>query len=308
MVDNPSTSIRDYILSGKIQRMPKPKSNIHQVKTSLVINPTNPKHLAKIPSIEAQIAVINLEDGIADSKKEEALYLTIDALSSLKSSNAVICIRTNSINSKYFENEIKAINALHPDAIRIPKLRNKEELIKIEEMLSPDIDIHLTIETKEAFHNISTLKTSKRVTTLFFGAIDLLEDLGLGSWMIETKSETLRYMMCKFVVDAKSFDFIPVSFVWQNYTDMDGFNEWLEIEKNMGFEAKACISPAQVKRANQFFSPSQKELADAAYIKDVFEKNEAMGVGGFKDERFGFIDAPIYKNAILTLKKGGAIL
>ncbi len=306
MIENPN--IKNDILSGKMAKMPKPKSNIQAVKTSLMINPTNPKHLAKLSSVEAQIAVINLEDGIADSKKEEALYLAMDALSSLESSSAAMCIRTNNIDSIYFENEIKAINAVHPDAVRIPKLRSKEELIKIEEMLSPKIDIHLTIETKEAFRNISELKTSKRVTTLFFGAIDLLEDLGLGSSMIETKSETLRYMMCKFVVDAKSFDFIPVSFVWQNYTDMDGFNDWLEIEKNMGFEAKACISPAQVKRANEFFSPCPKALADAAYIKDIFEKNEAQGVGGFKDERFGFIDAPIYKNAILTLKKGGAIL
>lgn len=306
MIKNPI--IKKNILNDKIGKMPKPKNSGEAVKTSLMINPTNPKHLEKLSSIEAQIAVINLEDGVAHSKKEEALYLTMNALSSLEYSSAAMCVRTNPIDSPFFADELEAVNIVRPDAIRIPKLRTKEELLKIEDALHPDIDIHLTIETKEAFNKISELKTSKRVTTLFFGAIDLLEDLGLGSSMIDVKSETLKYMMCKFIVDAKSFGFTPVSFVWQNYTDMKGFEDWLKIEKEIGFLAKACISPAQVKVANEFFSPCKEALEDAAYIKEIFEKNEALGIGGFKDEKFGFIDAPIYKNAILTLKKGGIIL
>lgn len=301
MLANPI--IKNDILSGKISKMPKSKNNGEVIKTSLMVNPINPKHLEKLSSIEAQVAVINLEDGIADAKKEEALLSAMTALSSLEHSKALMCVRTNPIDSKFFESEIEAINIVRPDAVRIPKLRSKDELAKIEKMLHADIDIHLTIETKEAFNKISELKTSQRVTTLFLGAIDLLEDLGLGSSMIESKSETLKYMMCKFIVDSKSFGFTPVSFVWQNYADMDGFEEWLEIEKNMGFEAKACISPAQVKRANEFFKPSQKAFEDALYIKEIYEKNEALGIGGFKDEKFGFIDAPIYKNAILMLKK-----
>ncbi len=275
------------------------------MRSSLMINPTNPKHLEKLSVVEADVAIINLEDGVADAKKEEALTATVNVLSHLKNAKAMMCVRTNPIDSPFFVKEIEALNKTALNAIRIPKLRSVDELLRIEEAINPSIDIHLTIETKEAFHKIEKLKVSKRVTTLFLGAIDLLEDLGLGSWMIETKSDTLRYIMSKFVVDSRSFGFTPVSFVWQNYTDMDGFEEWLSIEKNIGFEAKACISPAQVKRVNEFFAPSPNMLKDALYIKEIYEKNEALGIGGFKDERFGFIDAPIYKNALLTLKKGG---
>ncbi len=303
---NPNT--KNALLIENFSKMPKAKNNGEFAKSSLMINPTNQKHLEKLALIDTGIAVINLEDGVADSKKEEALFAAAAALSSLQNSKAAMCIRTNPIDSPYFPLEMEIINIVRPDAIRIPKIRNKNELLKIEEMLSPSIDIHLTIETKEAFHEIRELKTSNRVTTLFLGAIDLLEDLGLGSWMIDTKSDTLKYIMSKFIVDSKSFGFKPVSFVWQAYEDMDGFESWLEIEKNMGFEAKACISPTQAKKANEFFAPSKDSIDDALYIKNIFEKNEALGIGGFKDERFGFIDAPIYKNAILTLKKAGIIL
>lgn len=286
-----------------VTKMPKPKNRGEFAKSSLMINPTNPKHLEKLSLIEAGIAVINLEDGVAEAKKEEALSAVISALTTLESSKAAITIRTNPMDSRFFQKELEAVNAIKPDAIRIPKLKSVKELERLEESLSEGIDIHLTIETKEAFHAIKELKSSERVTTLFFGAIDLLEDLGLGSSLIVTKSDTLKYMMSKFVVDARSFGFKPFSFVWQDYADAKGFEEWLEIEKNLGFEAKACISPTQVKTANEFFAPSEKETENALYIKEIYEKNEALGIGGFKDERFGFIDAPIYKNAILTLKK-----
>ncbi len=305
-MDNPST--KNNLFADKFSKMPKLKNSGTFARSSLMINPTNAKHLEKLSSMEAGIAVINLEDGIDKSKKVEALYATAAALSSLDNSKAAISIRTNEIDSPYFADEIKIANIICPDAIRIPKIKSKEELLRIEDMLDEKIDIHLTVETKEALQNIRELKSSNRVTTLFLGAIDLLEDLGFGSWMIEVKSDTLKYIMSKFLVDSKSYDFKPVSFVWQRYEDMDGFENWLEIEKNMGFDAKACISPAQVKAANSFFAPSQDSIDDAVYIKNIFEKNEALGIGGFKDEKFGFIDAPIYKNAVLILKKAGIVL
>jgi citrate lyase subunit beta/citryl-CoA lyase len=270
-----------------------------------MINPMQKKHLEKLSSVEAQIAVVNLEDGIADSKKEEALFAAAKTLSLLENSKAQIAVRTNPIDSVYFKKELEIMNIVKPDALRIPKIRSVDEVKMLDEIVDGEIDIHLSIETKEAFAALSSLKVSKRVTTVFLGAIDLLEDLGLGSHLIENRSDTLKYIMCKFLVDAKTAGFTPLSFVYQNYADMDGFRGWLEIEKGLGFEAKACISPTQVAAANEFFSPDRRSIDDALYIKDIYEQNEAIGNAGFKDERFGFIDAPIYKNALLTLKKAG---
>lgn len=301
--DNPS--IKKTVYDTKICKMPKEKNKGVFVKSSLMINPMQKKHLDRLSSIEAQIAVVNLEDGIADSKKEEALFAAAEALSLLENSKAQIAVRTNPIDSVYFKKELEIMNIVKPDALRIPKIRSIDEIKMLDEIVDGEIDIHLSIETKEAFSALSSLKVSKRVTTVFLGAIDLLEDLGLGSHLIETRSDTLKYIMCKFLVDAKTAGFTPLSFVYQNYADMDGFREWLEIEKSLGFEAKACISPTQVSAVNEFFSPDKQSVENALYIKEIYEQNEAMGNAGFKDDRFGFIDAPIYKNALLTLRKAG---
>ncbi len=288
-----------------ITKMPKQKNRSEYAKSSLMINPTQQKHLDKLATLEADIAVINLEDGIAPQKKEEALFAAAEAVSKLYDSKAKIAIRTNPMDSPYFEKEIEVLNAISPDAVRVPKIRSVEDVLRLEKLIDKDTEIHLSIETKEALSSLSRLKTSERVTTVFLGAIDLLEDLGLGSHLIDSFSETVKYIMCKFLVDAKTAGFTPFSFVYQNHSDMDGFKKWIEIEKNMGFEAKACISPKQVSVVNDIFSPAKEALEEALRVKELYEQNEQNGIGGFCDDKLGFIDAPIYKNAILTLKKGG---
>ena len=39
------------------------------------------------------------------------------------------------------------------------------------------------------------------------------------------------------------------------------------------------------------------------YIKNIFEQNLAKGSTGFKDDKYGFIDEPIYRDALLVLKE-----
>ena len=290
-----------------ITKMPKQKNKSEFSKSSLMINPTQQKHLDKLGVLNADIAVINLEDGIAPQKKEEALFAASDAISKLKESKAKIAVRTNHMDSPYFDKELEVLNALSPDAIRVPKIRSVEDVLRLEMLIEQDIEIHLSIETKEALASLSRLKTSDRVTTVFLGAIDLLEDLGLGSHLIDSFSDTLKYIMCKFLVDAKTVGFRPFSFVYQNHIDIDGFKKWIEIEKNLGFEAKACISPTQVSIVNEAFAPSKEAIEEALRVKELFEINEQNGIGGFCDDKLGFIDAPIYKNAILTLKKGAVL-
>jgi citrate lyase subunit beta/citryl-CoA lyase len=301
-------STKEELLNKQIQKMPKNKNQRLHFNSSLMINASEPKHLNKLDELPQTIAVITLEDGIADIKKEEALMLSSVFLSNLKTSNAFISMRVNEIDSPFFKKELELINKLKPDAIRIPKIKNKEQLLKLETKIDKDIDIHLSIETKEAFSDITSLKTSKRVTTVFLGIIDLLEDLDIGSHVIHHSSDTIRYIMSKFLIESKAADLYPISFVYQNYKDMDGFSKWLEIEKDIGYEAKACISPTQMNIANNIFAYTDEQVSDAIYIKTRYEEQEALGIAGFKDDKFGFIDAPIYKNAILMLKKAGKFL
>ena len=95
----------------------------------------------------------------------------------------------------------------------------------------------------------------------------------------------------------------PVSFVYQDFKNLDEFTRWIELEKSMGFDSKGCISPKQVELVNKVFVDEEQEIKRAMVIIKLFEMHKEMGVTGFVDDEYGFIDEPIYKGALALIAK-----
>jgi citrate lyase subunit beta/citryl-CoA lyase len=89
--------------------------------------------------------------------------------------------------------------------------------------------------------------------------------------------------------------------MFQEYNDTETFRSWCEREKMMGFETKACMGPKQVEIANKIFSINKYEIERALHIKAAFETNSSKGINGFMDDKYGFIDEPIYRDSLLIL-------
>jgi len=83
---------------------------------------------------------------------------------------------------------------------------------------------------------------------------------------------------------------------------MAEFQRWLALEKMMGFTSKGCVSPSQVDEVMQCFEVKNTEIQKANYIIELFEKMKEQGVTGFADEKYGFIDEPIYKGALKVVQ------
>ena len=69
----------------------------------------------------------------------------------------------------------------------------------------------------------------------------------------------------------------------------------------MGFDAKGSISPSQVELIDEIFGHSEAEIEHAQEIIRLFEEHASCGITGFVDERYGFIDEPIYKGALAVI-------
>ncbi|QOG12946.1 HpcH/HpaI aldolase/citrate lyase family protein [Arcobacter sp. FWKO B] len=269
------------------------------IKSVLMVAGDNEKHLNKIPELKCDIAMVNLEDGMFD--KEKARKIVYEKLKTLKCDRPKIVVRVNSLDS-CGEDDIKLLNEVKPYAIRVAKIRTKEDVQRALSLIDEDIQVHLSIETKEAFNSIAEFKLDPRVTTLYLGILDLLESLTLPQSILTLGNPTIEYILSKFLIDSKSNGFYPVSFTYQDYRNLNEFEDWCAKEKKMGFSAKSCISPDQVDIVNRTFAPNSKEIERAKYIIEVFEAKKKEGCTGFVDERYGFIDEPIYKHALLVVK------
>ena len=254
------------------------------------------KHLDKLDTLKTDFATVNLEDAV--SNKEIARELVIKNLINRDNNN--IIVRVNSFDT-CGKKDIQAINKIKPYAIRIPKVKSIDDIKLALELIDDDIEVHLTIETKEAFNLLSTFNIDKRVTTVFLGILDLLESMKLPQNLLQIDNPTIDYILSKFLVDSKTAGLHPVSFIYQEYKDLETFTKWCIKEKKMGFVSKGCTSPSQVDIVNTIFAPNQEEIEKAHYIKEQFEIHQKNNCSGFSDKRYGFIDEPIYKDALLTL-------
>ena len=271
-------------------------------RSALMLSCNNIKHLLKIDSLDADCIILNLEDGVSREDKAFSLVLCAIFLSHHKMCDKKLVVRVNALDEGGYE-EITYLNQFNPDAIRIPKITNKEDVESVYELLNDNIELHLSIETNEAWQNLSLLKVDKRVTAFYLGILDLFADMKLPQSLINTDNPTTLYILSHFLVTCKAMDVKPVSFVYQEFENLGEFEKWILLEKSMGYEAKGCISPKQVEYVNKMFIDEEKELKRAQIIIKLFEIHSEQGITGFVDDEYGFIDEPIYKGAMALLSK-----
>jgi len=270
-------------------------------KSVLMLSCNNIKHLSKIESLDADCIMLNLEDGVSKEDKPFALVLCAIFISQIKKSDKKLVVRVNALDEGGYE-EITYLNQFMPDAIRVPKIRDEKEVRSVLALLKEDIELHLSIETSQAWHNLSSLAVNKKVTTFYLGILDLFADMKLSQSLINIENPTMKYMLSHFLVTSKSMGVKPVSFVFQEFKNLDIFLQWIELEKSMGYDSKGCISPKQVELVNEMFVDEQEQIIRAQVIVKLFEMHQEQGITGFVDDEYGFIDEPIYKGALALLE------
>jgi len=273
-----------------------------QDRSYLMLSANRVKHLNKLDTLDADNVIINLEDGVSPEQKPIARHMAALFISNLKASHTKLVVRVNPLGEGG-EEDIALMNTVKPDAIRVAKIRTIEDAKKACELIDPEIDVHFSIETKEAFGAIPPLKTEARVTTFYLGILDLLADLGIPQSAIAFGNPTIDHLLAKFLTDCRIAGVEPVFFTYQEYPKLETFRHWCKQAKAMGYRGTSCLSPGQVKVAHEVFGHSKEELDKARYVIERFEAMAAQGITGFTDERYGFIDEPIYKGALGILSK-----
>ena len=271
-----------------------------RMRSNMMVNPLQLKHLNCIDEHDADMITLNLEDAIAPSRKKEALHNIALFLSHMSYSNSFIIVRVNPLDEGGSE-EIAFLNDFSFDAVRVAKIKNISQIKQALALLNEDKALHISLETKEAFNALHTFGIDPRMKVANLGILDLLTSLGLPQSLIALKNPTIDYILSKFLIDSKTAGIHPISFMFQEYNDTQTFEAWCEKEKMIGFESKACMGPKQVSIANDIFKLSDDALLRAKHIKKVFEAHSAKANNGFMDDKYGFIDEPIYRDSLLIL-------
>lgn len=158
------------------------------------------------------------------------------------------------------------------------------------------------IETAGAIVEIKEIcKACTRVVAVAFGCEDYVADL---CGKHDPDGQSIFYARNAIVNAARSAGVLPIDTVHIRVHDLEDLERNLILSKNLGFEGMLVLNPKELPLVNQYFSPSEEEVAWAEEMVQLTAEAKAEGKGvAVKDNKF--IGPPMLKMAekILTKQK-----
>ncbi|MBM3695749.1 MAG: CoA ester lyase [Actinobacteria bacterium] len=265
----------------------------------------NPKLLGKAEGIRADVITLDLEDSVPMSEKPRARELTRAHLVPAGSSGAQVYCRINPWASGQTEVDLQAIVGPDLDGVCLPKADHPDEVVRLAEALSrlelergvPEgsTQIQLLIETARGLmHCYDAAQASPRVEALLFGALDFARDMGVHP---EPRAAVVAYPRAQVAVAARAARRTAIDSVFPGYQDPEGFEADTLLSRELGYEGRIVIHPAQLAPTHRLYAPSDEEIEWARQVVEVFEQVAMpQGLGAVPLEGT-MVDIPVYEAA-----------
>jgi (3S)-malyl-CoA thioesterase len=208
-------------------------------------------------------------------------------------------VRINGLDTEWGAADAAAVAAMNCDAILLPKVNGPADVDALAALV-PNLPIWAMMETPHGILNAESIAAHPRIAGFVLGTNDLAKDLN---------SRTRAALMMSLqhcLLAAKAAGIVALDGVYNAFKDEDGLRAECEEGRDMGFDGKTLIHPAQVAIANAAFGPTEDEVDLARRQIAAFEAAEAEGQG------VAVVDGRIVENlhivtARATLAKAEAI-
>ena len=253
-----------------------------RLRRSLLFVPANrPELFDKALAGPADMICIELEDGVGPEQKDLARENMLAMLTSLAAKNthktaapAEILLRINHPETAVGQADIAAFLSLENSAIglMLPKISTVGQLISVDNHLQSQGfggPLFLLIETNQGLENcFNILRASPQLKMVLFGGVDLATELRCTpDWV------PLLYARQRVIHAAASAGIEVMDMPYLDITNTDGLLEEARAAANIGFTGKAAIHPSQLTSIHQAFTPTEKQLLEAAKIVEAYNKS-----------------------------------
>lgn len=263
------------------------------LRSMLFVPGNNWRMINKIPQLEADAAILDLEDSVPLLEKETGRFFVKESLSFVNSGTIEVYVRTNGVTTGLLREDLEASVREGIDGVMIPKVQSKKDILEAEKIIEElernvglkqgTIGVLPTIETASGVENASEIaKASKRVVAIGFGAGDYMIDMGANPYEITFSKDSLELLYPRSCVSiaARAAEIPAIDTVFFGLlTDREGLMRDSSFAKKLGFKGKFLIHPSQIAPVNEVFSPSTAEVEHAKKVKEAFEEAERRGLG-----------------------------
>ncbi|MCG6904462.1 MAG: CoA ester lyase [Rhodobacter sp.] len=272
-------------------------------RSVLYIPGSKERALDKARTLAVDAIIFDLEDAVAVDEKANARALLAQTLKAGGFGARAKIVRINALDTEWGALDAAAMADVGADAILLPKVDNALDIKPLTDLVGPDLPVWAMIETPRSIVNAMEIAAHPRVAGFVLGTNDLAKDLNC-----RFRADRLPLMASLQIslLAARAHGVVCIDGVYNAFKDDDGLRAEAEQGRDLGFDGKTLIHPAQVAIANQVFAPSPDEVDLAQRQIDAFEQAEAAGQG------VAVVDGRIVENlhvatARATLARAAAI-
>ncbi len=238
----------------------------------------NPRALDKARTLPTDGLIFDLEDAVAPDAKADARQHVVQAVKQGGYGHREIIVRVNGLSTPWGREDLAAIARLPIHAVLFPKINSESDVLAavavLDEMgASPKLPVWIMAETARCIGQINTITEShRRLRAIVMGTSDLAKET-----RVRHTADRLGLLtalnLCVYAARARQLAILDG--VHLDLDDEAGLAAACRQGRDLGFDGKTLIHPKQIAAANEVFSPSTEEVAEAHAIVVAYERAQA---------------------------------
>ncbi|WP_375264302.1 HpcH/HpaI aldolase/citrate lyase family protein [Planktotalea sp.] len=244
-------------------------------RSVLYIPASKPRALDKARGLHVDAIIFDLEDAVTIDEKVAARATLKEALDQGGYGARFKIVRINGFDTKWGADDAKAVTDMGADAVLLPKVASPEDLDALA-AITGDLAIWAMMEMPRGMINASAIASHPKLEGMVMGTNDLAKELQCRA-RADRMPMLTSLQLC--LLAAKAEGLVIVDGVYNAFKDDEGLKAECEQGRDMGFDGKTLIHPAQVAVTNDAFAPSAEEIELAERQIAAFEEIEDAGQG-----------------------------
>ena len=231
----------------------------------LLVNATQPPRFDSAARSAADAVVLDVEDAVAPSRKDEARSNVVDWLRG----GHHAWVRINGFGTEHWERDCRTLAATpNLSGVILAMVESPEHVIRTAELL-PGVRIVALVETARGVQSLQQIAEARPTFRLGFGLGDYRRDTGFADDPL-----TLAYTRSQFTIAARGaglpgpIDGPSVGALGVALADAAG------VTTQFGMTGKICLTPEQAPIVNEILSPS---VADISWARQFLRQLDAQG-------------------------------
>jgi citrate lyase subunit beta/citryl-CoA lyase len=240
------------------------------------------RKIDKAAASDADVVVLDLEDGCAADRKLQGRARVRAALADIDFGRSLRYVRINSPNSPHWREDVEQ-TAQAVDGLVLPKASDPQSVHQIAELLRappgdgaqlPDLAPMVAEDVEGLFAAERTIAADELVGTVLWGSEDL--SVSLGAWSVRDEDgepmDVFRVVRSFTLLVAKRHGKRVIDTPYLRIGDLAGVKREARLVARMGFTGKQAIHPEQIPIINDAFLPDEAEIRAARDLVSAFEQ------------------------------------